>query len=354
VVALSGMFDSFQGIVDRIEDQSLSQSADRLDVQLNGFRDSDGKTVREVVRSPAVGAAEAGLLVQGELRAPRREAIDVSLALQDAGSRIWRPTLEEGSFRPGSKGIVIARKAARDLGLEAGDPVLLRHPVRRGPDRFDIVETRVPVAGVHPNPLRVLAYMDRGQARLLGLERQANTLAVTPAPGVSRAAVQRSLFGRPGIASVQAVAAETREVEQAVDEFTEVITVTETVVLILAVLMAFNSSSISVDERRREYATLFAFGVPVRTGLRVAIVESLVVGVVATLVGIAGGIAVVSWTMTDLLEDTLPDLGAVVELGAGSVITALAVGIGAVALAPLLTARRLRRMDIPATLRVVE
>ncbi len=83
-------------------------------------------------------------------------------------------------------------------------------------------------------------------------------------------------------------------------------------------------------------------------------VESLMIGVVATLLGIAAGAAVVSWTMTDLLEDTLPDLGAVVELGAGSVVTALAVGIGAVALAPLLTARRLRRMDIPATLRVVE
>lgn len=354
VVALSGMFDSFQGIVDRIEDQSLSQNADRLDVQLNEFQDSDGRTVTEVRRSPAVGGAEAGLLVQGELRAPGKEKIDLSLALQAAGSRIWRPTLEEGSFRPGEEGIVIARKAARDLGVEVGDTVLLRHPVRRGPARFDIVETRVPVAGVHPNPLRVLAYMDSGQAGLLGLEGQANTLTVTPAPGVSQAAVQRSLFGRPGIASVQAVAAETREVEQAVDEFTEVITVTETVVLILAVLMAFNSSSISVDERRREFATLFAFGVPVRTGLRVAIVESLLIGVVATLLGIAAGVAVVSWTMTDLLEDTLPDLGPVVELGSGSVITALAVGIGAVALAPLLTARRMRRMDIPATLRVIE
>lgn len=354
VVALSGMFDSFQAIVDRIEDQSLSQSADRLDVQLTEFQDRDGRTVTAVTRAPAVGAAEAGLLVQGELRAPGKEAIDVSLALQDAGSRIWRPTLEEGSFRPGSAGIVIARKAARDLGVGVGDTVILRHPVRRGPARFDIVETRVPVAGVHPNPLRVLAYMDRGQAGLLGVEGQANTLMVTPAPGVSQAAVQRSLFGRPGVASVQPVAAETREVKQAVDEFTEVITVTETVVLVLAVLMAFNSSSISVDERRREYATLFAFGIPVRTGMRVAMVESLIVGVVATLVGIAGGIAVVSWTMTDLLEETLPDLGAVVELAPGSVATAIAVGIGAVALAPALTARRLRRMDIPATLRVVE
>jgi putative ABC transport system permease protein len=94
--------------------------------------------------------------------------------------------------------------------------------------------------------------------------------------------------------------------------------------------------------------------VPVRTGVRVAMVESVITGVLATIVGIAAGLAVVSWTMNDLLEDTLPDLGAVVTLAPASILTAALVGIGAVALAPLLTVRRLRRMDVPATLRVIE
>jgi putative ABC transport system permease protein len=353
VVSLSGMFDSFRGTVDRIEEETLKQSPSRLDVLLNEFHRQDDEVVAGVERSPSVGASEAGLQVQGELRSGK-ESIDVAVGFLDAQSRIWRPSVSEGSFRPGSRGIVIARKAARDLGLEVGDTVSLRHPVRRGPATFDQVVSRVPVTGLHPNPLRVFAYMDRSQARLLGLEGWANTLVVTPARGASQAAVQRSLFGRPGVASVQPVAAETREVEQAVDEFTEVITVTETVTLFLALLMAFNSTSISVDERRREFATLFAFGVPIRTGLRVAMVESLIIGVVATVLGIAAGAAVVSWTMKDLLGDTLPDLEAVVTLAPASIVTAAVVGIGAVALAPLLTARRLRRMDIPSTLRVVE
>ena len=248
---------------------------------------------------------------------------------------------------------MIARKAAADLGVRVGDEITVRHPVRRG-DAFDLADTRVPVVGIHPNPLRVFAYMDSSQARLLGLEGLTNDLTVVPAPGVTEETVQRSLFGRPGVASVQPVATETREVKQAVDEFTEVITVTETVTLFLALLMAFNSTSISVDERRREYATLFAFGVPVRSGLRMAMVESLVVGGLGTLIGIVAGIGVVSWTMNDLLGDTLPDLGAVVTLAPASIVIAVTVGIGAVALAPLLMVRRLRRMDIPATLRVVE
>ena len=49
-----------------------------------------------------------------------------------------------------------------------------------------------------------------------------------------------------------------------------------------------------------------------------------------------------------------PDLGAEVVLTVPSLLTTLAVGIGAVALAPLLTYRRMRAMDLPSTLRVVE
>lgn len=352
VVSLSGMFDSFAATVDEVEHETLHESPNRLDVRLGGFHPVGSRVVRGIEGARGVGAAEPGLQVNGELRSGGR-SIDVSLALLRAGSAIWTPTIEHGRLRPGSRGVVIARKAAADLGVHIGDEITVRHPVRRG-NAFDLADTRVPVIGIHPNPLRVFAYMDSSQARLLGLGGLTNDLTVVPAPGVTEDTVQRSLFGRPGVASVQPVATETREVKQAVDEFTEVITVTETVTLFLALLMAFNSTSISVDERRREYATLFAFGVPVRSGLRIAMVESLVVGGLGTLIGIVAGIGVVSWTMNDLLGDTLPDLGAVVTLAPASIAIAVTVGIGAVALAPLLMVRRLRRMDIPATLRVVE
>jgi putative ABC transport system permease protein len=42
------------------------------------------------------------------------------------------------------------------------------------------------------------------------------------------------------------------------------------------------------------------------------------------------------------------------RIAAGSVLVAAGVAIAAVSLAPLLSARRIRRMDIPSTLRVVE
>jgi putative ABC transport system permease protein len=53
-------------------------------------------------------------------------------------------------------------------------------------------------------------------------------------------------------------------------------------------------------------------------------------------------------------EETFPELGTVIAVSPGSLLVAALVGVLAVAIAPLLTTRRLRRMDIPSTLRVVE
>lgn len=58
--------------------------------------------------------------------------------------------------------------------------------------------------------------------------------------------------------------------------------------------------------------------------------------------------------MRSLYPETLPELGAVIEIRAGTWAAAVVVGIGAVALTPLLTRRRIARLDLPSTLRVVE
>ncbi len=122
----------------------------------------------------------------------------------------------------------------------------------------------------------------------------------------------------------------------------------------LAVLIAFNSTSISADERRREHATMFAFGLPVRTVLVTAMAESAIVGVLGTVLGLISGRILLQWLVRVLLPQSVPDLGVMIQVEPSTYLTAGVLGILAVALAPVLTIRRLRRMDVPATLRVVE
>ena len=165
---------------------------------------------------------------------------------------------------------------------------------------------------------------------------------------------ERALLSVPGVVSVQRVTASMDSLRKRMDDFVGVFRTIEIFALALALLIAFNSSSINADERSRESATMFAFGVPVRRALAIAVLESLIVGVLGTAVGVALGMAVVGWVVHSVTPNTLPELGTTVSLSAGSLLAAAITGIAAVAVAPVLTLRRLRRMDVSSTLRVVE
>jgi putative ABC transport system permease protein len=60
------------------------------------------------------------------------------------------------------------------------------------------------------------------------------------------------------------------------------------------------------------------------------------------------------WVTTSLVGSTMPELGLVTTVSATTIGTTVLLGVVAVAVAPTLTVRRLRRMDIPKTLRIVE
>jgi len=90
-------------------------------------------------------------------------------------------------------------------------------------------------------------------------------LYVDPAANASKSDVQRALFQQPGVASVRAVSALTEVFQQMMELFVGFMSIVVIAVLALAFLIAYNSTSINIDERAREIATLFAFGLPIRT-----------------------------------------------------------------------------------------
>jgi putative ABC transport system permease protein len=82
--------------------------------------------------------------------------------------------------------------------------------------------------------------------------------------------------------------------------------------------------------------------------------EAVLIGALGTALGLGAGLLVVRWVVTTTLRTTMPDMGLDVVVSPETVVTVMALGVLAVAITPLLTLRRLRRMDIPGTLRVVE
>ncbi len=353
VVAFLGFVDSFVATVDRSEAEVAQANPGRVMVTLEQFERPESKLPSSIANAPGVAAADAWLRIPGKLTG--EETFDAAITALDFGNDVWSPTITQGAAPGvGEPGIVISEKAAGDLGVGVGDQVTVSYPVR-GPDG-GYTEQRAPlsVAGLDPDPFRNFAFVDRSLLGAAGLGDVVNEVAVTPKPGVDADQISRELFGTPGIASVEAATATAEFVRDRLDDFVGVLQLTVAFALALALLIAFNSASISADERARENATMLAFGTSVRRTVLLAVGENLIIGTLGTLAGLLGGILVIGWVVNATLPETIPDLGLVVTISPGSMLIAALVGGVAVTLAPLLTVRRLRRMDVPSTLRVVE
>ena len=111
---------------------------------------------------------------------------------------------------------------------------------------------------------------------------------------------------------------------------------------------------VNVDDRAREIATLFAFGVRPRMVLWLQMGEDLLLGVLGAALGLAAGIPLLRGFMAVRMEDMLEEIGLVVTVAPATLVAIVALTAGVVALTPLVLARRLRRIDVPSTLRVME
>lgn len=353
LITIVGMLDSFLATIDAAQAEISGQAPDRIAVTLDTFYSQDAAPVQAVTGSDRVETAVPALLLGGKLIG-EQQTIDISIELLDMDNPLWTPTLIDGAYRNERAGILLAEKAADDLGVSVGDRVLVLHPQRRGVFDFRMVETALEVTGIHASPLRFQAYMDSSQADMMGLQGMTNELHVTPAPGVSLTELKRSLFEQPGVASVVPFDEWIRQLEEEMGLFISIMSVVVIAVLLLAFLIAFNSTSINVDERSREIATMFAFGLPIRTVTRMAMLENLIIGVLGTLLGVGLGYALTVWTLNARIEVMLPDIGLIITLSAMSFGLAILVGVIVVMLTPLLSIRKMTRMDLPSTLRVME
>ncbi len=349
LVTIVGLLDTFQATLARATGELLREAPGRVSVTLRGDVPLDSSTVRTVRALPPVGRVAAGLAFTGELSSPRGT---IAVTVEALGTKApWRPALVAGS-RQG--GLVLSEKAAGDLGLVVGSHVVLQHPRAIG-GGMETARTTLKVAGIEPSPLRALAFMDLGRAAALtNLVGRTNQLTVVPAPGRSDLDVQRALLEVPGVASAQSVRATLDAVSASLEQFRSILNVTSGVALLLVLLIAFNTAAIGTAERARENATMLAFGLPTRSVLAMSVVESLVVGGIGTGIGLLLGDGLLTWLTDTTVASVLPEIGVSAALSGASVLTVLLLGTGAVTLAPTFTLRRLRHLDVPSTLRVVE
>jgi putative ABC transport system permease protein len=120
------------------------------------------------------------------------------------------------------------------------------------------------------------------------------------------------------------------------------------IALFVAIFLIVNTFTMLVAQRTKELALLRAVGASRRQVTRSVLAEAAMVGLVASVAGLAAGIGVGAGVRAVLsaTDSTLPDGPLVVR--ATTVAAALAVGVGVTMLAAWLPARRAARIS-PAT-----
>ena len=205
LVTITGFLDTFRGTLNAAQGELLrsrprpGQRLARLLLPGRQPRHPGGAGAaagrRRADRAAAAGHGPRRRRDRGHRRrgAARRARLDT-----DAGRRPPRPA---ASCCP--------RKAAADLHAGVGSTVILQHP-QAAPGGMRTAATKVRVSGIHPSPMRGLAYFSASGAQIFGLAGTANLLTVEPGPGYATADLQRALLGIPHVTSAQSAAGDHR------------------------------------------------------------------------------------------------------------------------------------------------
>ena len=358
--AMLGLGSTFTATLDDGNEELLGGEPDRFTVQLDSFYPVNSPQVQDVLTNPTVQLGEPAMVLGANVTAATSEAaddpirLDLAVRFVDFGSAVWTPTATEGTLSPRSPGIVLADKAARDFGVGVGDDVIVTHPALVD-GAFTYSTRTVEVAAIHPHPLRLNAYMDLSQVSTWGFGGLANIVTGVPADGSSLNDVKRALFGSgTGVALVQGLNETFQSLEDSLEQSSSVFVITRIFVIFLVMLIAFNTANINVDERSRDHATMFAYGIPVRRVIANLSVEGLLLGVVAVVLGGLFGYALLLWMALFLMPTAVPDVGMIVSLRWWEMAASFVVALAAIALAPMFPGRKLNKMFIPGQLRVME
>src|SRR5215207_1380470 len=320
----------------------------------------DESLLERVRALPEVQVAEGGvdsestILIDKEGEAIVGNAPSIGFSIADGDSPFNPLRLVEGRW-PGPNEIVIDEATAKKKGFEVGDTIGVQAEgaVQRyrisGLIRFGDTLSTIGDA--------TLAGLDLPTAqRLYGKEGRLDEIAVSSGPNVAPEQLTAALEPvLPPTAQVRTGQAQATEEAADTNEF---ITFLQGFLLAFAGIALFvgsfviaNSLGITIAQRTREFATIRTIGASRRQVLGSIVLESLVVGILASVVGLflGLGLATILFRLFDAVGFTLPNTGLVFQTR--TVVVALLVGILVTLVASLRPAIRATRVPPIASVR---
>jgi putative ABC transport system permease protein len=251
--------------------------------------------------------------------------------------------------------LALSAKAFADGGFTLGDSVTVVGS--EGLRRFKLVGSarfgEAATVGGFPAAIVTLA---SAQA-LTGQRGEVSTISVAARDGVAparlRAAVDAALAGSPVEVrtGTQDAAQQTADLEESFGFVRTALLVFGGIALFVGAFVIYNTFTITVAQRTRELALLRTLGASRRQVLRSVILEAGVIGFVASVVGLLGGLALAPGLrgLLKIIGADLPSTASVIQTR--TIVVALAVGVLVTVLSSVVPALRATRIAPVVALR---
>ncbi len=276
--------------------------------------------------------------------------------LPDAQLRTLR--LVEGKGPESAGEIVMDKKSADDTGYKIGAKV----PVLLKTGRQSFTLTGIAKFGNANSPLgaSIVAFTTSEAERVLGEPGKLDTIDVAAKPGVSQQQLVRNIRqvirgedgGKLEVLTGKELTRESQtSFQQGLKFFNYFLLVFGLVALLVGGFIIFNTFSILVTQRAREMALLRAIGAGARQVLSSVLFEAVVVGLIASLLGVVGGVVLALGlkALLGVLNFDIPAGGIVLK--PRTVAVGFAVGLGFTVVAAVAPAIKASRVPPVAAMR---
>ncbi|MCB0996495.1 MAG: FtsX-like permease family protein [Acidimicrobiales bacterium] len=203
---------------------------------------------------------------------------------------------------------------------------------------------------------QLLAFDDETALDLLNGGRGYDDISISLANGADGAAVESAVAallpdGYEIVTQEVVQEEQTSDFNEFIDIFQNVLLAFAIIIVLVSAFIIYNTFAILIGQQVREFGLLRALGASGRQITQSVIVESVAVGLFATVVGTAAGVGV-AWVLQAIFDAAgadLPDLP--LELRPRTIVAAAIVGVGITVASSVFPALRARRVSPMAALR---
>lgn len=297
------------------------------------------QTEDEIMRSNEVSRAEGMLEIPAMLYNEHIKKQIAIIGLKEDSSLYTVLNDDKEKILIEKGGILLSERLAELLKAKTGDMLKLNSPFMKDKDSFvyvrviDVVEQSVGVNG----------YMDiEFLSDILGYAPSANSVIMSARPGTA-AVLKDKYEDSPKVVGVN----DTNEMIDKLRKFMDSSTGSMYYIAVIAVVMGFaiiyNSYVVILSERKRELSSLMVLGMAEKDVLSIINFEQWFIAFFAMLFGIP----LAQMSVTAIGEAASTDMFSMsIQIGPSSLLIAALVTVGAILMAQLTAARRVKRLNI--------